>query len=206
MLPGYVCASYPTPSLKLNKSMQTIVNVGLMQRCGPDDLSRERLPGTLRLIGPRNEPTIFHGGVNLSGSKVSRIIDGVKSEIINGAKNETRRRDPDASSAGAGVNPAFLQLDGLTYDRFGDPTDVLASARIASLDLQQPKDLYEAFKPQPWEQMIKVLRDMGHYKEARSVAIEKQVRLREKPARSQGRGFGTSSTAGSADTDIGPIS
>jgi len=133
-------------------------------------LSRATIVGTLWL-NYRTGSATFHGGTDLSGAKIGRIVDSVT--------KDTKIRKPNPLPAGAGASPAFLQLDGLTYDRFGDPTDVSARGRIAFLDLQEPNDLGKAFKPQPWEQVIKVLRDMGHYNEARNVAIEKQERLRE---------------------------
>ncbi len=70
-----------------------------------------------------------------------------------------------------------LILDGLTYTRItgGAPTD--AVTRIAWLKKQPPDHLYENFKPQPWEQLIEVLRTMGHTDDADAVAIAKQDQL-----------------------------
>jgi len=85
----------------------------------------------------------------------------------------------DSSTPGAEINPALLRLDGLTYDRFGERTDVVAPARIAFLHLQTEADLGKAFKPQPWMQMVKVLRDTGHAEAAREVAIEYEHQKRE---------------------------
>lgn len=69
-------------------------------------------------------------------------------------------------------------LDGFRYNRIAGigPTD--AATRIAWLKRQPEKHLKEDFKPQPWEQLIRVLRDMGHDADARAVAIEKQEMLR----------------------------
>ena len=55
------------------------------------------------------------------------------------------------------------------------PVDV--SARTRWLDKQRDDDLKAAFKPQPWEQLIKVLRAIGYLEEAKGVAIKKQKRL-----------------------------
>jgi hypothetical protein len=83
-----------------------------------------------------------------------------------------------------------LLLDGLQYRRFIDahledepdvwshhisPTD--AASRIAWLDRQREQDLGLEFKPQPWEQLITVLREVGHQEGARQVAIAKQERI-----------------------------
>ena len=70
-----------------------------------------------------------------------------------------------------------LILDGFVYDRItAGPTD--AAKRIAWLNKQQSRFLNEYFHPQPWEQLIKVLREMGHGRDADEVAIAKQHALR----------------------------
>ena len=70
-----------------------------------------------------------------------------------------------------------LILDGFAYDRIaGGPTD--AATRIAWLNKQHPRFLNEDFRPQPWEQLVKVLREMGHRRDANEVAIAKQHALR----------------------------
>jgi hypothetical protein len=86
-----------------------------------------------------------------------------------------------------------IMLDGFRYNRFLDsniedepgvwtphesPTD--AATRIEWLKLQKDKE----FKPQPWEQLIKVLRDIGHQEGARLVAIAKQKQIRKSTLRS----------------------
>jgi hypothetical protein len=110
-------------------------------------------------------PATFYGGVDLKGARICRIVDAVTAGGSFDAKTN--------------ANPAFLALDGLVYDRFAEGTDLSGAARINFLRLQVGDgDLGENFKPQPWEQMIKVLREMGHAKAAREVAIEKQRALR----------------------------
>lgn len=77
-----------------------------------------------------------------------------------------------------------LYLDGFVYDRLiGDaPTD--AKSRIAWLEKQCPSDLgLESngikFTPQPWRQLQKVLREMGHMEDARLVGIAFEEQLRK---------------------------
>jgi hypothetical protein len=81
-----------------------------------------------------------------------------------------------------------LVLDGFRYDRIaGAPTN--AYARIEWLKQQPRSHLTTEFRPQPWEQLISALRAMGHPREARVIAIEKQqhmfdaarMQLSEKP-------------------------
>jgi hypothetical protein len=146
--------------------------VGAEERPLPEDmalnLTGATVGGTLWLTG--TPLAAFHGGVNLTDAKIHRLADAVS--------EHTRRRAVDRFAAGAGEAPSSLQLDGLAYDRFGGDTRLSARARIAFLALQSDRNLGVEFKPQPWNQMTKVLRDMGHDKEAITVAIEKQERLR----------------------------
>jgi hypothetical protein len=74
--------------------------------------------------------------------------------------------------------PKPIVLDGFRYDRLAGDAPVDAAARLRWLDLQRRSHLNQDFKPQPWEQLIKVLREMGHHHAARDIAIEKQNRLR----------------------------
>ena len=97
--------------------------------------------------------------ISLSGARVGRLVD-------------------DEASWGAG-----LVLDGFTYDALlGDaPTD--APRRLAWLKKQRPSHWGVEqngmdFKPQPWQQLIRVLRAMGHDEEARQVAIAREEHLR----------------------------
>ncbi|WP_213036400.1 hypothetical protein, partial [Candidatus Nitrotoga fabula] len=75
-------------------------------------------------------------------------------------------------------------LDGLTYGGItGDaPTD--ATTRLAWLNKQSPEHAGRSgegadFKPQPWKQLAKVLREMGHAEDARQVSIAFEHRLRQ---------------------------
>lgn len=106
-----------------------------------------------KLTTPVNE-------VSLASSYVGHLID-------------------DASSWGEG-----LVLDGFVYNSFdgGAPTD--AATRLAWLDKQRKTfsglngDSAD-FRPQPWRQLAKILREMGHAEDARQVAISFEHRLRK---------------------------
>jgi hypothetical protein len=72
-----------------------------------------------------------------------------------------------------------LRLNGFRYGRIANgPTD--AAARIAWLKRPQLEGYEHVFWPQPWEQLVKVLREMGHEEDARQVAIEKQEEMRRR--------------------------
>lgn len=94
-------------------------------------------------------------GVRLSSAKVGQLID-------------------DTASWGE-----QLILDGFVYEHLagGASTDVLT--RLAWLDKQRPAHIgAQDFRPQPWKQLQKVLRAMGHTEDARQVAIAFEDRLR----------------------------
>jgi len=99
------------------------------------------------------------GIVSLSSAKVGRLIDD----------NESWAK-------------AELILDGFIYDKLTGKAPTDAKNRLAWLDKQlvshaglqsDGKD----FKPQPWQQLQKVLREMGHVEDARQVAIAFEKRL-----------------------------
>jgi len=76
--------------------------------------------------------------------------------------------------------PGFLDLEGLVYERIrhvgsGD----LAAKRIAWLRRQFPGEVPTAasFRPQPYEQLSRVLRQHGLAREANAIAVEK-IRMR----------------------------
>jgi hypothetical protein len=91
-------------------------------------------------------------GVQLAGCRVERLVDEA------------------ASWAGN------LRLDGFVYTQLAGDSPVSASDRIDWLRKQTPRALGNkndnvGFKPQPWLQLQKVLREMGHLEDARQVAI-----------------------------------
>jgi hypothetical protein len=70
--------------------------------------------------------------------------------------------------------PAFIDLDGFTYDRIIERGAFDAATRKRWLQRQPHAHLGVEFKPQPFEQLIKVYREMGHGGEARSIAKFKE--------------------------------
>ena len=118
----------------------------------------------------------FTGALNAEGVSVKGGLIVRKSSfngIVNLLDAFASSLTDDQSSWPAGS----LILDGFRYDRisFGS-TD--AVERCEWLRKQQSGDLGVDFRPQPWEHLIKVLRDMGHPNQAKLVAIEKQRALR----------------------------
>ncbi len=74
------------------------------------------------------------------------------------------------------TTPAFVYLDGFTYVHLAGRGDYDASARKRWLDRQPPRHLGLEFRPQPFEQLIKVYREMGHDRYAREIAKFKERR------------------------------
>ena len=77
-----------------------------------------------------------------------------------------------------------LVLDGFTYGSVGGGAPTSAAARLAWLDKQMPAMSGQSgagadFRPQPWKQLQKVLREMGHAEDARQVAVALERRLRK---------------------------
>jgi hypothetical protein len=67
-----------------------------------------------------------------------------------------------------------IHLDGFTYERFAGLAPVEAHIRMVWLKRQPASHVGRDFKPQPFEQLIKVLKNMGHPEEARRLSIERQ--------------------------------
>jgi hypothetical protein len=65
---------------------------------------------------------------------------------------------------------ASIILDGFTYDRLTGRGDYDTGTRKRWLDRQPKAHLGENFRPQPFEQLIKVYREMGHERHAREIA------------------------------------
>ena len=135
-----------------------------------------RIGGDLDCIGGRFENP---KGVALScdGATIAGAFFLRKGAHLEG------RLDLSAAKVGSLIDneacwPNEIVLDGFRYDRLTDVAPVDAAARLRWLKRQPPSDRGEDFKPQPWEQLIKVLREMGHHDAARDIAIEKQNRLR----------------------------
>ena len=73
-----------------------------------------------------------------------------------------------------------IVMDGFSYGGLtgGAPTD--PETRLAWLGKQQTDHFKGAnFTPQPWQQLIRCLRAMGHIEEARQIAIRREVHLRD---------------------------
>lgn len=76
-----------------------------------------------------------------------------------------------------------LVLDGFEYGAFAGAAPTDAVTRLKWLDLQHDghkgfSSIDGPFRPQPWRQLHRVLKEMGHTEDARQVAIAHEHRLR----------------------------
>lgn len=93
------------------------------------------------------------GAVSFTGARVTNLVD-------------------DSESWRGG-----FVIDGFRYERIGGGSTG-GLERSQWLRDQKDQDLQAAFLPQPWEHLAKVLREMGHFEEAKFVLIEKQRAMR----------------------------
>jgi hypothetical protein len=112
-------------------------------------------------------------GMSLDGTMFWQAVAKVEGGISLARAKIGSLSDDEPSWAGA----AWVDWDGFTYDRISDgPT--AAEIRCKLLAKQQDNPGRGEFRPQPWEQLARVLREMGHVEDARLVAMQKQRELR----------------------------
>jgi hypothetical protein len=158
---------------------------GIMVRGGVFFGDGFKATGQVRLIGAEIGGLLNCGsGIFTNAGGVALYADGMKANMmrlmsakIDGAIYLASARigtivDDNACWAAGGH-----LIDGMRYDRISGPTD--AESRIRWLELQRADYLDRRdWRPQPWEQVIKTLREMGHPLAATQVAIAKQERMR----------------------------
>ncbi len=115
------------------------------------------------IIGPierKEEPAaVFKGSLDLKSAYIDVVVD-------------SRQAWPEPLHSSGLRN--VIHLDGFTFGRFAGTAPVDAKARTEWLKRQPAAHMKQDFKPQPFEQLIKVLRSMGHPEEATRVAIKRQ--------------------------------
>jgi hypothetical protein len=146
--------------------------------------------GEVRLVGATiaGDLACVHGSFdNVGGTALAcdlarvarafyfRDVDRIAGSLVLNSMQVGILCDDVASWKGAA---GALFLDGFAYGRITGGARTDAQSRIAWLDSQHPSHLLDGFRPQPWEQLIAVLRALGHPEDARAVAVAKQDRLR----------------------------
>lgn len=112
---------------------------------------------------------IVHGGLDFREvTAVNGVIDLYRARI------GTIVDDPASWQKARGI-----ALDGCTYEAFAGDLSDRASWWKKWLGLQIKDHRTKDFKPQPYEQLAKVLRAMGHETQARNILFEKYKQLRK---------------------------
>ncbi len=104
---------------------------------------------------------VLNGSLDLKSAYIRVLVD-------------SEQTWPRSTSNSKGAIRHVIHLDGFTYERFGGIAPIDAEARKKWLKCQPAAHMGHDFKPQPFEQVIKVLKNMGHPEEARRLAIERQ--------------------------------
>jgi hypothetical protein len=127
-------------------------------------------------------PATFDGTIDLTAATVRVLVD----DGLTGGGSRGLR--PTVTGTGGLTRQCNLKLDLFAYERL-KARACKADSRMALLTRQPPEHLNRAFQPQPFEQVIKVLRAMGHDGEADRVALAKRTYARKsKPWWSSSRG------------------
>ena len=116
--------------------------------------------------GPtRNQHAFVKGSINLQSATVTVLIDSEQSW------------PPKQITINGNKVSCSIELDGFTYQRFAvnSPTDY--KRRRKWLLRQRSSYINEGFRPQPFQQLINVLRAMGHDADARRIALFKESLL-----------------------------
>jgi len=116
-------------------------------------------------------------GATIKGKLLLRSVGSPVRIDANGL--EIRHLEADGSSWAKGSI-----LNGFVYKSLGGEAFTNATASIRWLKLQRDQDLGEddakrSFRPQPWKQLQKVLREMGHDADAREVGVAYEDQLRK---------------------------
>ena len=132
-------------------------------------LTNTQIKGGLLLAGDKGSNcALLDGSLDLKGAFVRVLVDCVHSwpKQYNGSRSGNQKRLPNV-----------IHLDSFTFERFGGEAPKDAKKRMEWLKLQPRNHMEEDFRPQPFEQLIKVLKNMGHPEDVRELAIERERRL-----------------------------
>ena len=111
--------------------------------------------------GTTRPAAVLNGSLDLKSAYIRVLVD-------------SEATWPKPANGHEGAIRHVIHLDGFTYERFAGVAPTQAEARKNWLKCQPAAHMGHDFKPQPFEQVIKVLKNMGHPEEARRLAIERQ--------------------------------
>ena len=140
-------------------------------------LERSKVGGIFRLCDRQRKAKI-EGPVSLQDSSVAILIDRHDERAGETVWPVNLRKNSSGSE-----QPWYVNLDGFRYDRFAENAPTDAVSRKSWLTLQPPDDLGVHFRPQPFEQLAKVFKEMGHDGEANEISRFKHRMRRKSQAR-----------------------
>jgi hypothetical protein len=136
---------------------------------------------------PQFLPPKIEGSVNLMGTTVRILIDGglvgdPERGLRRDVKGNTKDIKPNVEGNSKEIKKTLTCQLGLalfSYERILGAGACNAKLRKAWLKLQPPEELKKAFNPQPFEQLVKVLRSQGYADEADDIALCKRRLARQ---------------------------
>ncbi len=135
-------------------------------------LTNAEIKGGLFLAGAKkSDDAKIDGSLDLKGAFARVLVDSVASWPMQPKKKRFSRHGKPEGPRNA------VHLDGFTFNRFGGKAPRGAKKRMRWLGLQPKAHMGYDFRPQPFEQLIKVLKDMGHPEDVRRLAIEREKLL-----------------------------
>jgi hypothetical protein len=117
---------------------------------------------------PGSQPPTIEGSVDLTGATARVLVD-------HGFIEDSRHGfGPPPAAPAAPPLECSLKLDQFSYQRLQGDNACNATRRLAWLNRQPAEDLGQKFKPQPFEQLISVMRAMGYDGDADEIALSKR--------------------------------
>lgn len=171
-------------NLRVTSGGKPAIDAGAVETRGSVVLRSARVEGTLRLVSARISSDLILQNVILTNpGKVALELNNaaiIGVLMLNGRARVSGVLDLTGATIGtihdtiAAWPPAGdLLLNRCQYEAIVEgPVD--ARTRIGWLALQDPERWGEDFWPQPYEQLAKVFRDLGHDEDARRVLIAKE--------------------------------
>ncbi len=148
-------------------------DMNFLRRGGPVALNLQQLRVSNTLVMTNI------GALDVNGPPPTRTSPAKPVEgwfLLNGAQINGIIDSPDTGWPAHG----YLELEGATYERLGSAVGrELVASRVAWLRRQFPngRPTAETFRPQPYEELSRVLRRHGQTQEADAIAVEK-IRMR----------------------------
>lgn len=121
------------------------------------------------------------GGINLRNAKIGNMLTWRGVEYTRGELNLAGASCKSLNmDKAAWDKPAQIRLDNFAFERFAElPKGCDPAFWREWLQRQPLRHLNEKFRPNPYQQLARVLDDMGHEEEAREVRIDMRERQRK---------------------------